>query len=1060
MRQLLVLLLSLLPCTGLVELRAAEPLWCLREVQSQEIPRVRDATWPRSKIDYFILDQLEREGLRPAPGADKRTLLRRLSFDLVGLPPTRDEIHAFLADDSPEALAKVVDRLLASPHYGQRFGRHWLDVVRYADARDLIQLPKESDFREAWRYRDWVVEAFQRDLPYDRFLTLQLCGDLLQPQDPNLIDAEALVATGFLALADFVPGDVDKDLMIADYVNDQIDVVGRALLGLTLACARCHDHKFDPISMDDYYALAGIFFSTRLIPKPVLGNTPLVRVPLLPRAELERRRQQSEADQRRLAELEPELKFGLQREFERHLREQVANQTESYLLAAWKVHHARQAGEALDIAQLAQAETLQVAVIERWIAYLFGDLTKTEPPGVAIHRVPGSALDPLLPTLRQSLADDAQRRTVELAVHALCAELSRRLLGQDTPMTTDAHSKEPGVAGCAIALCAANANLLVDEQERVLVWPNQGSWGRQAQPVAGVTAPLRTSLLVAGVMQPVLQFEGNLLEIQADAPGEGSLVLVWKPGPDSQPGERLIGWEDSSVGQHGLGISPQAGGGLMAILRHRGASGDLSDSTSAASELEITTVTWGPRGTTLHRNGMPRGASTSIQAISSDPQILALSLGGPGSGGGARFHGYIAEARVHDRQLDDAARMAVEQELAAKWSSGQPATSAAADPWARWICELQSEFGPYGRPLESGQDSLPPAAAERLAALKAEIETLRNRPSMEIPQGVVVLDGGPEESRHAGFHDSAIFLRGDPHQLGAVVPRGFPKSLTWEGAPTLDPANLQTSSGRKELAAWITSPRNPLTARVIVNRIWQHHFGDGLVRSSTNFGELGDRPSHPELLDFLASEFVRGGWSVKALQRLIVLSSAYQQSCETSDEGLMRDPENRLLGRMTRRRLEAETIRDGLLAIAGNLDRTPGGPAFQDLSLPRRTLYFMSVRTGEQGSSFRALFDCPDPGAIVERRAASTVAPQALFLLNDEFIRRQADLLAQRVTREAENADPPTRVTMLFEMALGRQPSPDELEIAQNLLRSTSEEEGWRRLCHVLICTNEFIYID
>ena len=212
--------------------------------------------------------------------ADKRTLLRRATFDLTGLPPTPEEIDAFLADESPEAFARVVDRLLASPHYGERWGRHWLDVVRYADARDLIQLPAASDFREAWRYRDWVVDAFNRDLPYADFVRFQIAGDLLPPPRPGGINKDGLVATGLLAIADFVPGDVDKDQMIADYVNDQIDVVGRAFLGLTLACARCHDHKFDPISTEDYYALAGIFFSTRLIPGPVPGNTPLVRVPL------------------------------------------------------------------------------------------------------------------------------------------------------------------------------------------------------------------------------------------------------------------------------------------------------------------------------------------------------------------------------------------------------------------------------------------------------------------------------------------------------------------------------------------------------------------------------------------------------------------------------------------------------------------------------------------------------------------------------------------------------------------------------------------------------------
>ncbi len=256
--------------------------WSFQPVRDFAPPEVRNAAWPQSPVDCFILARLEDQNLSPAEPADKRTLLRRATFDLTGLPPTPVEIEEFLADESSAAFARVVDRLLASPRYGERWGRHWLDVVRYADARDLIQLPAESDFREAWRYRDWVVAAFNRDLPYDEFISRQIAGDLMQPADPAQIDAEALVATGMLAIADFVPGDVDKQQMIADYVNDQIDVVGRAILGLTIACARCHDHKFDPISIEDYYSLAGIFFSTRLVPGPVKGITPLVRVPLVP----------------------------------------------------------------------------------------------------------------------------------------------------------------------------------------------------------------------------------------------------------------------------------------------------------------------------------------------------------------------------------------------------------------------------------------------------------------------------------------------------------------------------------------------------------------------------------------------------------------------------------------------------------------------------------------------------------------------------------------------------------------------------------------------------------
>ena len=309
--------------------------------------------------------------------ADRRTLLRRATFDLTGLPPTPEEVEAFLADASPDAFARVVDRLLASPAYGERWGRHWLDVVRYADARDLIQLPAESDFREAWRYRDWVVDAFNRDLPYPEFVRYQIAGDLLPPSRPGGINADGLVATGLLAIADFVPGDVDKDQMIADYVNDEIDVVGRAFLGLSIACARCHDHKFDPISAEDYYALAGIFFSTRLIPGPVPGNTPLVRVPLLPPDELARLRARDAADKRRRAELEQQLPDAVDRAYIAHLRRLIAGQTARYLVAACEYRHA--AGRRSPRWPAGGRRGLHEGLLAAWVDYL-GRIAKQPSP--------------------------------------------------------------------------------------------------------------------------------------------------------------------------------------------------------------------------------------------------------------------------------------------------------------------------------------------------------------------------------------------------------------------------------------------------------------------------------------------------------------------------------------------------------------------------------------------------------------------------------------------------------------------------------------------------------
>jgi hypothetical protein len=302
--------------------------------------------------------------------------------------------------------------------------------------------------------------------------------------------------------------------------------------------------------------------------------------------------------------------------------------------------------------------------------------------------------------------------------------------------------------------------------------------------------------------------------------------------------------------------------------------------------------------------------------------------------------------------------------------------------------------------------------------------------------------------------DAQVFLRGDHRRPGKTVPRGFPRVLT---GGRREP--ITRGSGRRELADWLTHPDNPLTARVMVNRIWQHHFGEGLVRTPNDFGLRGERPTHPELLDYLAGRFVESGGSVKALHRLIVLSSAYRQGGAVGAAGAAADPDNRLLGRMNRRRLEAEAVRDNLFAVAGRLDARRGGPAFADLATPRRTLYLLSARTGANTSDFGRLFDGADPGAIVGRRGQTVVAPQALFFLNDPLVDDLARALAVRVRREAPAGDD-ARVRRLYLLALGRPPTPAESSVGEELLARGGDPDPWERLCHLVLCTNEFIYLD
>ncbi len=1013
--------------------------WSFQPPKAITVPAVSNKEWAKSDVDHFILAALEAKKLAPAKPADKRTLLRRATFDLIGLPPTPTEIDAFLKDDSPQAFAKIVDRLLASPRYGERWGRHWLDVVRYADARDLIQLPADSDFREAWRYRDWVVEAFNRDLPYKDFVRLQIAGDLLPPPQPGGINKDGLVATGMLAIADFIPGDVDKEQMIADYVNDQVDVVGRAFLGLSVACARCHDHKFDPIGTEDYYALAGIFFSTRLIPGPVAGNTPLVRAPLLSPAEIAAGQAQEAKDKHRRAELEQQLSEAADLEYVAYLKSLVTKETARYLVAAGEYRKMRAGPAKPLLGDLAKKQGLREDVLVSWVAFL--DRVEKQPSAnrplvvrdAAAGKLTGKELEDAAEQLQQSLAAVAKRNEAEAA----------------TPpeKRTVAHA-------AVLRYRADDPQLQIDAADRVTSWPNRASPLGDAMPSATDGGPVKTTATINGHTKTVLRFDGNaLLEAPRRAPPVGSLFVVFQTAAKAGAGRRLVGWEDSAVGKHGLGLMTDADGSWHAIVRNNGQDGDLVDKHPTAG-FETVCITWGSTGTTLHRNGTAAGTKKGLDGLSSDPGIASLKIGGPGSGNAPRFQGDVAEIRVYNKQLDDAERRQVEAELQDAWFKDADPKAPLKDAVAELYDELLSSRGPFGVSAGERRKRLPPEVQSRLTALSDELDSLRKKPPFVIPQAVVVQDGGPKGTRHEGFKDAAIFLRGNPKKLGKTVPRGFPRVLTGE-----HPQRITEGSGRLQLADWLTRADNPLTARVMVNRIWQHHFGEGLVRTPNDFGERGERPTDPALLDYLATRFVESGWSVKAMHRLIMLSSAYQQSSRTDAVSLARDPDNRLFGRMNRQRLEAEAIRDSLLTVAGRLDDKPGGPPFADLAVPRRTLYLQSVRTGANTSDFGRLFDRADPGSIVGQRSQSVVAPQALFFLNDKFVNGVARDLAARVVREAPKGDK-ARIQYVYALVLGRPPSQAELDVGVELLAPAEGKDALERYCHLLLCTNEFLYIE
>ncbi len=710
-----------------IDLEQGKKFWSFQAVRGHEPPAVKDAAWPISPIDHFILAKLESKGLRPAAKADRRTLLRRATFDLTGLPPTPEEMAAFLADDSPRAFAKVVERLLASPAYGERWGRHWLDVVRYADtAGDNSDYP----IPQMYQYRNWVLEAFQRDMPYDRFIREQIAGDLM----PAASEAERrarVIATGYLANSRRHGSYEDARYPWHLTIEDTIDNLGKAFLGVSINCCRCHDHKFDPLSAEDYYALYGFFSSTRY---------------------------------------------------------------------PW--------------------------------------------PGIELDRVP--------------------RDLVYLG-------------------PADAVERETKV--------------------------------RQAM---------------------LLKMDQEIKKLETD---------------------------------------------------------------KAALEKELRSI------------------------------------------------------------------------------GKNPADEKPPDP-----AELKKRVD---------------EATKAVQAAKKDREKFAQRP-LPLATAYAVIDGKNEPKKRIGQVGNArLMVKGDPDRLGKEVTRRFPAVL---GGQTL-PAGAN-GSGRVELADWIADAANPLTARVMVNRIWQYHFGRGIVATPNDFGKQGRPPSHPELLDYLARHFVQSGWSIKEMHRLVMLSATYQQSSWSAEreaqgaapEGAPRsalraphlvDPDNEYLWHFSRRRLDAESIRDAILAVSGSLDRSVGGPhPFPEQTTwdftqhkpfkavyesRRRSVYLMTQRI--QRHPYLALFDGPDTNASTDRRTTSTTPLQALFLMNDPFVHEQARRFGERLL--AEGRDDAGRLERAFLLAFGRPPTSLEREQATHYLAHVGDRlrgdrvpaeqlpaRTWESLARVLFMSSEFVYVN
>jgi hypothetical protein len=881
--------------------------WAFQRVQAVEPPAVRDERWVRNPIDRFVLARLEQQGLAPAPEADKRTLLRRASYDLVGLPPTPAELAAFEADATPQAFERVVDRLLASPHYGERWGRRWLDLARYSDSNGLDE---NLAMAQAWRYRDWVVAALNRDLSYDQFVAQQLAGDLLpRPADEQELGAQ-LAATGFLVLGPKVLAEQDKRKLVMDVVDEEIDVTSKAVLGLTLACARCHDHKFDPWTQRDYYALAGVFKSTK-----TLANLDFV-------------------SRWNEVELATDEHKAARDAFQKSVAEADAN--------------------VAGILKRGEEETG-----ERW---------------------------------RGELAQDL------LAAQGLLAG-------------TQVLEAEEFVRG----------NVLVDRE----------TWGTPADPIVRTGNAQRPQFAE-------YEFEGG-----------GTLAIEAHYAAQDARAVRVL-LDGVELAKAGLGEA---------------------------------TGSWFPEGQRWRTVGTREVANAvhvlRIESGTDLPHIDCFAIRRPAAQAiAAALAVRLAKARKRpDPLLGSWTECASGFQLVATAVLAEWRAKKQKDAKAVGLDDPNNErlrrflVGPDGiltLPPDQLEAAFPEAVRTELAAARAARRELDAHTPPPIAKALGVSEGE--------IVDVPVHIRGSHlNQAPSAEPRGFPALLAEIAPPPAIPGN---ASGRLQLAQWLADPANPLFARVMSNRIWQGHFGQGLVRTPSNFGLRGEAPTHPELLDWLAGEFVRSGWSLKAMHRLVMLSSSYRMDSRPAPAAAERDPENRLVSHQNRRRLEAEAVRDALLAASGRLDLALGGSL-----LPTKDGEYVtndqSAEAAQYGSTRRSLylpvirnavydlfstFDYADPSMAIEQRASTTDPSQALLLLNSPLAVGES----QACARSLPALDDRARLEELWQRAYQRPPREEERLRAQAFLADhlahdsggDARARAWESLCRALCASNEFLYVD
>jgi mono/diheme cytochrome c family protein len=948
---------------------ATEVHWSFKPVTRPEVPQLHGETEVRNPIDAFIINRLQQDKLTPSPPVDRRTLIRRASFDLTGLPPTPEEMDAFLADKRPDAYEQLVERLLASPRYGERWARHWLDIVRFAETTGYeVNTPRSN----AWPYRDYVIKALNEDKPYNQFIREQLAGDIYG------VDA----ATGFL-----VGGSDDQvkspDIVLtsqqrSDELHDMVATTGSTFLGMSVGCARCHNHKFDPIPQSDYTAMVAVFAGVQH------GERPL----------------RTDDSQQRLTEA-------------RELRQRVTE--------------------------------------------IEGRLTQYEP--LANPQAVRKPL-PVNPRLNEETFDSALAKFVRFTIHETTD--IEPCIDELEVYTTDGRNIALAAAGTKATASGTYPNSPLHRLEHV----NDGRVGNSHSWIS--------SEIGAGWVQ---------LEFTEPATIDR---IVWGRDREEVFKDRLATSYTIEAGENAEALRPIAGHTFarpavhprmnaerfapVTAKRLRFTVNETSGLEPCIDELEVYT--------TDGRNVALASAGAKATASSEYPNAAIHKIAHVNDGQVGNNHSWISSETSkgwvelefpqpvvvnkvvwgRDRQEVFKDRLAIDYRLEVSRDDA---------PWTVVASSADRQRYVPGRKytpilLSSVYDAEASSLVRELLAERTRCE----QKIAELTTEPMVYAGtfAPPPPTHR-LH------RGDPMQKREVVQPGALSivPVTFQ-RPSQSMELTEEQSRRVALAEWITDERNPLTARVMVNRIWQYHFGEALVSTSSDFGANGSKPSHPELLDWLASELIARGWSIKAMHRLIVTSATYRQASAARADAMAVDASSRLLWRYPPRRLEAEPIRDTMLAVSGVLDLRMGGPGYSVFEPNdnyvrvynpkeqygpaewRRMIYMTKVRM-QQDATFGA-FDCPDGGQIAPKRTVSTTPLQALNLLNSGFVLQQADLFAERLKREQPD-NVMQQVQRAFALAFGRDATNEEAAVAVKFI----EAEGLTMFCRALLNANEFVYV-